>query len=42
MSEDETLGIIEANAKICTSQMTVVDCFILLNKIAGCSGMKTT
>ena len=23
-------------------QVSVVDCFILLNKIAGCSGMKTT
>ena len=25
-----------------TLQVTVVDCFILLNKIAVCSGMKTT
>ena len=42
MSEDEALEIIEANAKICTSQMTVADCFILLNRATGGNGMKTT
>lgn len=38
----KTLELSDQMLGLGTLQVSVVDCFILLNKIAGCSGMKTT